>query len=475
MKAKIWVVLVVVLFMFACQQFSTSPETSLEAPSNLILEQISLEHIRLTWSDNSTGEDGYRIDRKIGEDEWEENYKILPENATILIDSNLVAIDNYSYRISTFSDNNFSNTAEASINFYYEDVAFISGEVVETFNMFHSIELLIDLYDINWNLVERDYAVWFKIINAPEDFSINNTLFGTDDSLCVQSHDGHASVTLNPGIISGIVGIKIYVYNANNEEISVIKSNITIQTGSAYEAFFQIGGINSGVSLGNGSWEIELSALLLDDQGVPICDETVVFFTLPDNPTGVFIQNYAYVGNENANGDSVPGVAFTRLTYDGSQTNEIITISVETGIGDTFEDELVLPIQFPTIDIAAVPLHVDWWQIPYPTPEYQSTEIRITLLDGQNNPIDNQIILFSSTLGEPLEPTPPDTGDPYTGLTGIVNEEHGRLNKEVEFFYQECAPPIPMPPGTTTCTITALVLGTNASETITVILRRYYD
>ena len=165
MKAKNWLVLVVVLFTFACQQFSTSPETSLEAPSNLTLEQISLEHIQLTWSDNSSGEDGYRIDRKIGENEWEENYRILSENATILIDSNLVAIDNYSYRVSTFSNNNSSGTAEANIDFSYEDVAFISGEVVETFNMFHSIELLIDLYDINWNLVERDYTVYIVKIN----------------------------------------------------------------------------------------------------------------------------------------------------------------------------------------------------------------------------------------------------------------------------------------------------------------------
>jgi hypothetical protein len=474
MKAKIWLVLVVVLFTFACQQFSTSPETSLEAPSNLTLEQISLEHIQLTWSDNSSGEDGYRIDRKIGENEWEENYRILSENATILIDSNLVAIDNYSYRVSTFSNNNSSGTAEANIDFSYEDVAFISGEVVETFNMFHSIELLIDLYDINWNLVERDYTVWFKIINAPEDFSINNTLFGTDDSLCVQSYNGHASVSLNPGIISGIVGIKAYVYNANNEEISAIKSNIVIQSGIAEEAFFQIGGVNSGINLGNGSWEVELSALLLDDQGIPICDGTDVFFTLPDNPVGIFIHHSAYVGNENANGDTIPGAAFTKITYDGTHTNETINVRLETGMGQNFFGWLTLPIQFPTIDITSVPLHVDWWSIP-PDTQYQSTEIRVTLLDGQNNPIDNQIILFSSTLGEPLEPTPPDTGDPYTGLTGIVNEEHGRLNKEVEFFYQECPPPIPMPPGTTTCTITAEVLGTNASETITVILRRYVN
>ena len=136
MKAKNWLVLVVVLFTFACQQFSTSPETSLEAPSNLTLEQISLEHIQLTWSDNSSGEDGYRIDRKIGDNEWEENYKILSENATILIDSNLVYINNYSYRVSAYINDKYSDVVESSLEFFYEDVAFISGEVVETYNNF---------------------------------------------------------------------------------------------------------------------------------------------------------------------------------------------------------------------------------------------------------------------------------------------------------------------------------------------------
>jgi hypothetical protein len=149
-------------------------------------------------------------------------------------------------------------------------------------------------------------------------------------------------------------------------------------------------------------------------------------------------------------------------------------VRIETGLGDIFEGELVLPIQFPSIDIAAVPLHVDWWAIP-PDPQYKSTEIRITVLDGQNNPIDNQIVVFSTTLGYPQEPYPPDTGDQFTGLTSIVDGEHGRLNKEVEFYYEECPPPIPSPPGTTTGTVTAQILGTNTTNQVTIILRRYVN
>ena len=96
-------------------------------------------------------------------------------------------------------------------------------------------------------------------------------------------------------------------------------------------------------------------------------------------------------------------------------------------------------------------------------------------MDGQNNPIDNQVVVFSTTLGEPLEPYPPDTGDPYTGLTGVIGGEHGRLNKEVEFYYQECPPPGTAPPGTTTGSITAQILATQTSNQVTIILRRYIN
>ena len=135
-----------------------------------------------------------------------------------------------------------------------------------------------------------------------------------------------------------------------------------------------------------------------------------------------------------------------------------------------FNGVLILPIQGPTIDIVAVPQHVDWIE---PDDDPQQCEIRITVKDGQNNPINNQVVVFSSTLGTFLEPVPPDTNDPYTGLTGLVDGEYGRLNKMIEFQNYECPPPGPTGPGSTQATITAQILGTQVSNTVTVILFRY--
>ncbi|MEA2095469.1 MAG: Ig-like domain-containing protein [Candidatus Cloacimonadota bacterium] len=334
-----------------------------------------------------------------------------------------------------------------------------------------TFELVASLYDSSGQLINQPKTVWFELLYAPEGTNINNV--GLIDS--TTSIAGKASVNINSGEHSGIVTCKVFTYTLEGGIISSTKSNIVVASGLTHTVEFAIAGHSSGLDMGSGMWKVQISALLNDIEGNPVAAGTAVYFSLPDEPEWASVVAASYVNNLNAQGDSLAGVAYSYLTYDGSHTNDVVNVRIETGLGDIFEGELILPLQFPIIDIAAVPLHIDWWQIPYPSPEYQSTEIRITVMDGQNNPIDNQIVVFSTTLGEPLEPYPPDTGDPYTGLTGVINGEHGRLNKEVEFYYQECPPPGTAPPGTTTGSITAQILGTQTSNQVTIILRRYID
>ncbi|MEA2096425.1 MAG: fibronectin type III domain-containing protein [Candidatus Cloacimonadota bacterium] len=227
MKIGIWFVVIVILFTLSCTKVSTSPDDSLTEPSNLTLEQIDLESIRLTWQDKSTAEEGFHIDRKICENEWEENYQILPENTTTFVDSELVSIGNYSYRLSAFLNDDFSDTVEASINFLYDDVHSLHS-VASQNNVIEFFEFQFALLDSNGIYVQRDYDVWFKLLCRPEGTNLNGVLYNTTDSLSVRSVEGIASVTMYAGNQSGIAVLKCYVYNSNNEEISVIKSNIVI-------------------------------------------------------------------------------------------------------------------------------------------------------------------------------------------------------------------------------------------------------
>jgi hypothetical protein len=474
MKTRIYFVLIILLFVLSCTKETISPDNSLTAPSNLILEQIDLESIQLNWQDNSSAEEGFRIDRKIGENDWEENYQILSENSTTFIDSDLIAIDNYSYRIRAFANDEYSEFTEASIDFYYNDVSYLyplySWQIIV--NPFEPFEFQIALKDSNGNNVQRDFDVWFKFISKPEGMNINNLLYNTTDSISVQSVEGIASVILNVGNQTGTAAIKIYTYNSFDEEISIIRSNIVVISNIPDTIELSISGINSGENLGNGNWGIEVMAIVTDNQGNPVDYGTSVLFSLPENPEWASIEWGSYVGNENANGDSIPGVAYTQLIYEGAHTNDTLIIQAEIGwCSETAE--FIMPLQFPVLDISAFPSNLYWIENNPSYPDSLIATLCVSLQDGQNNPIDNQQILFYCDLGVPIDMGTDNDNNPFTENTGIEPNQHGQVNKDWIFYKDECPPPVGNEPGMITGTLIVSIPGTSTEIEITITLIRY--
>ena len=84
-------------------------------PTNLILTQITQDSIKLTWDDNSIGEEGFIIDKKIGSANWQESYKIVEHNVTDFTDFNITIYDTCSYRVSAYCGNSTSNFIESDI------------------------------------------------------------------------------------------------------------------------------------------------------------------------------------------------------------------------------------------------------------------------------------------------------------------------------------------------------------------------
>jgi len=333
-----------------------------------------------------------------------------------------------------------------------------------------SFELKVNLYDMNGNLIDESMTVFFELINAPAGTNING--MGLADS--TTSSNGQAVVSINSGQTSGPASVKAYTFNSMGTEISSTKSNIVVHAGPPNSVDISAGDMSTGVSMGGGYWKIECAALLNDAWGNPVDHGTAVFFSLPDDPDWATIEAASYVGNENAAGDSLAGVAYTSLIYEGSHTNEELLIRVSTAgsvQGEIFVDEstIILPIQFPVIDLAAVPQHVDWIVLNDMQPK--DSTIRVKVLDGQNNPVDGVDLTFSTTLGEPQ-----GIGDPYVGTTGVVSGEHGRLDKVVRFQKYECPAPAPTgEPGSVNATVTVQILGTQVSNSVDVILNRYTD
>jgi formylglycine-generating enzyme required for sulfatase activity len=91
-------------------------QTTLAAPSNLLIEQTSVTSCKLTWTDNATNEHGFRIDRKKDDEAWQMGYAEVAENVTELIEENLEATSTYSYKVCGCADENSTETIEGTIH-----------------------------------------------------------------------------------------------------------------------------------------------------------------------------------------------------------------------------------------------------------------------------------------------------------------------------------------------------------------------
>lgn len=91
-----------------------TPELS--APTNLVVQTISQTEIDLTWIDNSVGESGFNIERRIDGGSWS-NLTEVSANATSYSDTGLVMETNYTYRVTAVglgSSSSPSNEASAT-------------------------------------------------------------------------------------------------------------------------------------------------------------------------------------------------------------------------------------------------------------------------------------------------------------------------------------------------------------------------
>lgn len=89
------------------------------SPTNLVTTFVSASQISISWTDNATNEDGYKIERKTDNG----NYiliAIVGANITLYTDVSISANTNYTYRVYAYNSNgnsfNYSNEISASTN-----------------------------------------------------------------------------------------------------------------------------------------------------------------------------------------------------------------------------------------------------------------------------------------------------------------------------------------------------------------------
>jgi peptidyl-Asp metalloendopeptidase len=97
---------------------STIDSTTPNAPSNLAASALSASEIALTWSDNSSDETGFRLERSADGSNWAE-FAVTAGNTTGFTDSSLVTSTTYQYRIRAYNSNgnsSYSNIGSATTN-----------------------------------------------------------------------------------------------------------------------------------------------------------------------------------------------------------------------------------------------------------------------------------------------------------------------------------------------------------------------
>ncbi|MCF7920266.1 MAG: formylglycine-generating enzyme family protein [Candidatus Cloacimonetes bacterium] len=130
---------------------------NLQPPSDLQYHIINIDQIRLNWTDNSNGEEGFCIDRKIGDNLWHHRYHLTEENITTWLDENVPVDRNITYRIMAYAGEYESEYIESDlIDTSLPEIADLSIEPVN-----------IHTFQIDWQqdhiLAEEGFIIYRSI------------------------------------------------------------------------------------------------------------------------------------------------------------------------------------------------------------------------------------------------------------------------------------------------------------------------
>ena len=154
------------------------------------------------------------------------------------------------------------------------------------------------------------------------------------------------------------------------------------------------------------------------------------------------------------------------LTVSGSLATELL-IHKTNGVIISVEMEDIVNIDFSgeqaaLLQLLPVPSHLDW--VVSADNEPKIANLIITLKDGNDQPMVDQEVLLSGSLGEPV-----------SGEYSFMTDENGQVEVEWKFEKHECPPPSTAGPGTTSATMDVEVLGSALDKRSNIILFRYVD
>ncbi|MFP4549109.1 MAG: SUMF1/EgtB/PvdO family nonheme iron enzyme [Fidelibacterota bacterium] len=110
-------------------EISMSSEFSAPLEFNIVRQSIT--SVKLAWQDNTDGEDGFYIDRKTGNGEWERKYASVAQNETEYLDESLQPDETYNYSVYAYSGDIVSDKVSQSIILTFEAPGDLTSQIID--------------------------------------------------------------------------------------------------------------------------------------------------------------------------------------------------------------------------------------------------------------------------------------------------------------------------------------------------------
>lgn len=264
------------------------------------------------------------------------------------------------------------------------------------------------LFDENNNAVPDGKQVTFTIVHAPDSLVYLNDPFM--QTITATTSGGIATALLYSGENSGTVSVR-----ATAGSVSATNTRVTIAAGPP--RWINVFTESEGDQIGGGIWQIGVGAIVDDKYGNAVPHGTAVLFELLPPEHAAEIYPYAYTGNENAEGDSTEGIAFTHLNYGPDQifTQVVVKACSDTVCGTRLVN---LPFQNPedgTIILIVIPTVINLGG------GQANVQATATLLDGYGAPIAGGTIVFENEVAGQILSNP------------VVTDENGQAVTLVRF------------------------------------------
>ena len=114
MRKFAYLSLLTLLALTTCQKAGDEPKEVPMAPTELTLDQVSANQIKLTWKDNANNETGFKIERAADREEVYQLIGTVGANTTTYTDNNAPSGTRYEYRV--YAYNATGKSVEYSIN-----------------------------------------------------------------------------------------------------------------------------------------------------------------------------------------------------------------------------------------------------------------------------------------------------------------------------------------------------------------------